>query len=705
MKKLLATSLATLLLTAASGRAESMRSFTLQGFDDISLGTFTSTAITEDGVLQLGLSSSTLAELPGYNFVDGAIWKKNIYLVDSQQALLVVLNESGEVLGNISFDGTLISGINVIDNQLYVLTSTPAAVYKISAKNEAVLFADLQESYQYAWQLIGGSKGKLLLATGEPAAVVQLDGKGDRVELFNAPQGHFTALAQTPDGSITVGGSKTGLLYRGQAGKPFRALFQSDDQDIQALLAYKDDVFALTTSGGNLIFDEDASKEDITGAIYRIDKRGQVDRLAGATGELMLDIAVSPDNQLLISTASLAKEQKGQIYGINLANRKISLNYQAKSQRLIKLLSRDEKNWLVVEGGVSKIEVVSKVAASDGEYLSEIINTKGLSQAGRINLSGYVPHGQVLEVALRGGMTEYPENGWQEWTPFMPFPGGQMKLDPARYYQIKVRLSGQGAELPQLYQAEFTYLRDNGRPVVNGVYPLYNTELSLAGIKKSLPENSDTVKINNETIEDLISGGKNDKKEDEKSLASKAYVVAKKGVTTIVWQVDDPDGDNLVNDLYYREIGQRDWTKLLSGSNEQYYALPPSLLADGRYFFKVVTADRPDNTAARTLDNSGQSRVVVIDHRAPEISIPVRGGDRKNPTVNFKVRDTLSRLAKVAVSINGAVVGDLYPVDAMLDSQEEDFEVPCPAGKGNLKIIIEAEDIYGNASHVEAEIK
>ncbi len=77
----------------------------------------------------------------------------------------------------------------------------------------------------------------------------------------------------------------------------------------------------------------------------------------------------------------------------------------------------------------------------------------------------------------------------------------------------------------------------------------------------------------------------------------------------ISWQADDPDGDKLSYSLYFRGEDEREWKLLRADISENTYLLDGDVLADGRYFFRVVASDRPSNAAE-------QARQVGIDRAA-----------------------------------------------------------------------------------------
>ena len=72
----------------------------------------------------------------------------------------------------------------------------------------------------------------------------------------------------------------------------------------------------------------------------------------------------------------------------------------------------------------------------------------------------------------------------------------------------------------------------------------------------------------------------------------------------ISWQADDPDGDKLFYSLYFRGEDEREWKLLRADITENTYLLDGDVLADGRYFFRVMASDRPSNPADQARNRS-----------------------------------------------------------------------------------------------------
>ncbi len=68
---------------------------------------------------------------------------------------------------------------------------------------------------------------------------------------------------------------------------------------------------------------------------------------------------------------------------------------------------------------------------------------------------------------------------------------------------------------------------------------------------------------------------------------------------TISWQADDPDGDRLIYNVYFRGDDEMQWKVLKSATHDTSLTFDADVLADGKYYFRVVASDREVEPARR----------------------------------------------------------------------------------------------------------
>jgi hypothetical protein len=147
---------------------------------------------------------------------------------------------------------------------------------------------------------------------------------------------------------------------------------------------------------------------------------------------------------------------------------------------------------------------------------------------------------------------------------------------------------------------------------------------------------------------------------------------------SVVWEVDDPDGDRLLYDIAFRPEGEATWTVLGKDVETNGYTWDSSAWPDGRYMVRVEAADSPDNPEAWTLRSSAESLPFEIDNTPPvlrEIRAAVGTDDgKKSLRVSGRAEDSASRIARIEVSIDGKGWVPIASSDGILDSRIETFE-------------------------------
>ena len=89
----------------------------------------------------------------------------------------------------------------------------------------------------------------------------------------------------------------------------------------------------------------------------------------------------------------------------------------------------------------------------------------------------------------------------------------------------------------------------------------------------------------------------------------------------VTWQADDPDGDRLLYSLYFRGEDEKEWKLLRANVAENSLLLDGDVLADGRYYFRVIASDQPSNAANVARTDELVSSPVLIDNTPPVVSL------------------------------------------------------------------------------------
>jgi hypothetical protein len=171
-----------------------------------------------------------------------------------------------------------------------------------------------------------------------------------------------------------------------------------------------------------------------------------------------------------------------------------------------------------------------------------------------------------------------------------------------------------------------------------------------------------------------------------------------RGARALQWQAEDRNGDTLEYAIYYRSLNEGAFRLLKDKLRDNFYTVDGATLADGRYVFKVVASDGPDNPSGQALSGERVSEPLDIDNTPPTLRAVGEAqvsGDRVR--VTFDVDDTAGMIKRSDLSVDGAVWRAVFPEDGIADSPRERYTLDLQiAGTGEHVISLRAFDASGN---------
>jgi hypothetical protein len=248
----------------------------------------------------------------------------------------------------------------------------------------------------------------------------------------------------------------------------------------------------------------------------------------------------------------------------------------------------------------------------------------------------------------------------------------------ARFIQWRYEFSGSGISLDSVTIA---FLPQNTPPIVHSV----NVTALPAAAKASSTSIAYSVTVT-------------DTGEPPAGTPSQTLGRAPNGQIQISWQADDPDGDRLIYNLYFRGEGEREWILLKANMSENSYLLDGDVFADGRYVFKVMASDAPSNPANLARQAELESAPVLIDNTPPVVTAgePRRNGSSLD--VDVDAQDGASALRRCEYSIDAGPWWPVEAADGVTDSQRERFNIHVAnLVAGEHLIVIRVYDTAGNA--------
>jgi len=150
-----------------------------------------------------------------------------------------------------------------------------------------------------------------------------------------------------------------------------------------------------------------------------------------------------------------------------------------------------------------------------------------------------------------------------------------------------------------------------------------------------------------------------------------AYVVGE-GIRCIYWEVDDPDNDRLVFDVFVSRDSE-DWVKMTDNLLGNSYFLNTSVYPDGNYYVRVIARDDLDQPSPLRSEKKAS---FLVDHTPPIL----KGIEKKfigdSVLVTGTVTDELSSVISVLYSTSETQKlhwKRARAVDELFDEKEEKF--------------------------------
>ena len=174
-----------------------------------------------------------------------------------------------------------------------------------------------------------------------------------------------------------------------------------------------------------------------------------------------------------------------------------------------------------------------------------------------------------------------------------------------------------------------------------------------------------------------------------------------RGATSLQWTSEDRNGDRLVFDVYYREVGEKGFKLLRSNLSDSFVAIDGQSLADGQYVFRVVARDTPSNPDGLALSGEKTSGLITIDNLPPTVAVV----SSTSSQVVFEGGDKASFITRAEYSINAGEWRPIYPQDGISDSPLERYTVNLPNEAGEYAVTLRVFDTNGNSGNARRVVK
>jgi len=579
-------------------------------------------------------------------------------------------------------DGSLLAG------------STPGGrIFIVDGKTGASRpFAKLPA--EHVWALLSeGKDNKIYAATGTPGQVFVIDGKGKERLLWDSGDKHVMALASGSNGTLLAGTADQAILYRiaadGRAealqdfeGNEIRAIARSGSATYLAVNAF-DRPSDATASGGQSVKSNKpppgpapasgtqprSEQVKAHAAVYRLDDDGRLEQVLALPDGYFTALLAGAGGFVYAASGA-----QGKVYRIS-PDRTAALAIDLPERQVLSLVSAGE-GFLVGTGDGSAIFRVHPAGANEASYLSKVLDADGLAHWGFLDWTGSAD----LAFETRVGNTAKPDKSWGKWVKLQSASRqgtqgrGKVVGAQARYLQYRVALPGRSSVLRDVFTY---YLPQNQRARV--------TEITLAD---AAPATSS-------------SGAGGSTGSTPTSISTRSH----SPVLKLRWKVENPDNDELIYRLWFRQEKESVWRPL--GGPEPLgkpeYDWNTDSVPDGRYFIRVWASDEKVTPKDQALDFTFDSPLFLVDNSRPAI-VDLRAD---LPRIAGRAHDAASIISQIEYSIDGNEWRPASPEDGILDETSEAFFIRLPSSlaPGPHIVTVRAWDSADNVGSARIEIQ
>ncbi|WP_026195723.1 WD40 repeat domain-containing protein [Verrucomicrobium sp. 3C] len=683
----------------------------LDTYSDFVQGTAESVTVCDAGLLQPSLPIEMVARLPA-----DQLWAilpdpdGSILVAASPEAKIFRIGQHRDVTLLASFpEHQIYAMARSPKGELYAATSPNGKIYRVPAKGEPVVYFDPKE--KYIWSLLFDRDGTLYAGTGIGGKLFRIEGPLKGTLVCATGETHVRCLAWEKPGTLLAGSAPHGLLLRILPGGRAVALADSEREEVNQIVISSDGSIFFSAVGtrhpprapGSSSEPGSATTENWTPVPLASEWEEPSREIGRGLPPAMFKAATPPPlSQLWLidrslvprpiwghrqSLNSLLQAPTGLLAGMSGDGDVYRISREGRSDRLfqidapaVQVAALAPSQQLVLgASNPARVFLAGATPRKQGIYRSAPLDAGSYARWGRL----LVERSGMVEIRTRTGNTAKPDESWYDW---VPAPGGRCQSPAARYFQFELRL----AEGSSVNRVQAVFLPYNLPPKLEKLQILH------PGVAYSeLPPPPTPLQAR--SLDQLLSQeGKAEVIVDPFSPLPPRYQAKEaRGLRTVVWKAEDPDGDDLRYSVFYRSEKETGWRLLVKDSEQPLFSWDTSGWPDGRYLLKVEASDARDNAPGEGLTASLSSRPFLVDNSPPQIRILSSGGGK----LRFRVSEDASGIRSVQISRDGREFLPIPPVDGILDSEEEEFELPLFKGES---LFIRAEDEAGNVTSASA---
>jgi hypothetical protein len=715
----------------------------MNSYQDFLKGRFQGISLDRDGRLTLAPKLETvftsgqpaiwsIARAPDGSIYAGTGHRGRVYQITSSGANNLIWTSDQPEVFAVAVDA---------DGVLYAATSPDGKVYRIEKGKATEFFAP---KAKYIWALAFAKDGDLFVGAGNPGTIYRVDKSGKAETYYETGQAHVTALAFDSHNNVLAGTEPNGILYRISAQDKAFVLYNANLPEIRSIVPMPDGTIYAAALGGSIanrtlpvaaslstplsvtvtapttsitVTDSADSQSEteikpkadapraaavqavqqvasasplaeIPGvdksAVYKINPDDTVETLWTSKEENVYSlVARSPVAGTKESGDSLyfATDQQGRLYRLG-ADRKATLMVETNEGEATRLLE-SPAGLVAATGDMGKVFRLDDAAGASGTYESPVHDSGSVARWGRIS---WRSAGGKVQLATRSGNSARPDKTWSDWSdPLTDARNSLIRSPNARYIQWRASLDGPGAAVENVSLA---YLPQNNPPVIRSI----SVSTQPASSAQKAAATSSTSAAYSITVTDT------GETSTPAGTPTQTLSHGSGSQIQVTWQADDPDGDRLLYSLYFRGEDEKEWKLLRANIAENSLLLDGDVLADGRYYFRVIASDQPSNAANVARTDELVSSPVLIDNTPPLITLNAPRRVNDHLEVDADVVDQTSPLRRFEYSLDAGPWTPVEAADGVTDSPREQYHIAIDRLRtGEHLLVVRAFDTANNA--------
>ena len=383
---------------------------------------------------------------------------------------------------------------------------------------------------------------------------------------------------------------------------------------------------------------------------------------------------------------------RGRVYRVDTANPGSYTDIAHTEASQVTAMTQTPGGLALATANSGRILLISDVVAANATYVSDVFDGETATRWGRAEVVGSA---SGLDLFVRSGNVENPRdtlaNLWSDWAPVRP-DQTPLPVPAARYLQWKAVLHPGS----QLRSVTVNYLPRNLPPQVDDVVVQPGARVAPTSPPSGAGQRRHQLPLG------AVLGSSACRW--VRAVRPRLLIAQRdRNSVTACWLAHDPNNDDLMFALDFRDVHEQTWHRLKDKLSEHAYSFDSALLPDGEYELRVTASDGPAHTDADTLTGERISPPFTVDTTPPvpgTLSATARNGQLH---ATFDATDATSPIAHAEFSVDAGPWQYLEPAGALSDSKSEHYDFTVPVtGAGEHTLAIRVFDRNENAVSVKA---